>query len=168
MTGNTIWTDFNPRPPRGGRPNGPSHHHRLSAFQSTPPARGATSLRRADRVRQYISIHAPREGGDAVTVLEMSSISVFQSTPPARGATLLDKCGWHIREISIHAPREGGDEREFIGAQVPYDFNPRPPRGGRHRGLASAGAPSKFQSTPPARGATAKMHSFTCGSLTNK
>lgn len=26
----------------------------------------------------------------------------------------------------------------------------------------------KFQSTPPARGATAKMHSFTCGSLTNK
>lgn len=25
-----------------------------------------------------------------------------------------------------------------------------------------------FQSTPPARGATAKMHSFTCGSLTNK
>lgn len=26
----------------------------------------------------------------------------------------------------------------------------------------------RFQSTPPARGATAKMHSFTCGSLTNK
>ena len=26
----------------------------------------------------------------------------------------------------------------------------------------------EFQSTPPARGATAKMHSFTCGSLTNK
>lgn len=25
-----------------------------------------------------------------------------------------------------------------------------------------------FQSTPLARGATAKMHSFTCGSLTNK
>lgn len=25
-----------------------------------------------------------------------------------------------------------------------------------------------FQSTPPARGATAKMHSFICESLTNK
>lgn len=48
--------------------------------------------------------------------------------------------------ISIHAPRKGGD------------------------GVLANGitAHDKFQSTPPARGATAKMHSFTCGSLTNK
>ena len=48
--------------------------------------------------------------------------------------------------ISIHAPREGGDIS----------------------GFATKGVGLLFQSTPPARGATAKMHSFTCGSLTNK
>ena len=35
-------------------------------------------------------------------------------------------------------------------------------------GFATKGVGLLFQSTPPARGATAKMHSFTCGSLTNK
>ena len=34
-----------------------------------------------------ISIHAPREGGDALILLLMSVILSFQSTPPARGAT---------------------------------------------------------------------------------
>lgn len=48
--------------------------------------------------------------------------------------------------ISIHAPREGGDYT------VPHMLR----------------CFWQFQSTPPARGATAKMHSFTCGSLTNK
>lgn len=48
--------------------------------------------------------------------------------------------------ISIHAPREGG--RLLAGVGIREHL--------------------RFQSTPPARGATAKMHSFTCGSLTNK
>ena len=55
-------------------------------------------------------------------------------------------CDEVIGTISIHAPREGGD-----GIRI-RPFKPR----------------VKFQSTPPARGATAKMHSFTRGSLTNK
>ena len=55
-----------------------------------------------------ISIHAPREGGDAKWAL-MGNRYI----------------------ISIHAPREGGDVRvlDYIG--VRYYFNPRPPRGGR-------------------------------------
>ena len=56
----------------------------------------------------YISIHAPREGGDHV----------------ARGDNV--KFG-----ISIHAPREGGDDSEFAELTTDDDFNPRPPRGGR-------------------------------------
>ena len=71
----------------------------------------------------YISIHAPREGGDML-------IAAFQM----------------VADISIHAPREGGDN--YIVDKLLSDM--------------------RFQSTPPARGATAKMHSFTCGSLTNK
>ena len=56
---------FNPRPPRGGRPNTASALACHWIFQSTPPARGATC------------IYAIRE-----------LLTLFQSTPPARGATL--------------------------------------------------------------------------------
>ena len=56
-------------------------------FQSTPPARGATSLATSLCKNAVISIHAPREGGD---VQHRLHIDVVQF-------------------ISIHAPREGGD-----------------------------------------------------------
>ena len=56
------------------------------AFQSTPPARGATvNMPRSD-LDAGISIHAPREGGDPAEL---------QNKP--------------YKVISIHAPREGGD-----------------------------------------------------------
>ena len=35
-----------------------------------------------------ISIHAPREGGDVAYWNERWGVYIFQSTPPARGATL--------------------------------------------------------------------------------
>ena len=56
-------------------------------FQSTPPARGATSSGKAIGASTIISIHAPREGGD-------------QRYDQVLTAT---------KNISIHAPREGGD-----------------------------------------------------------
>ena len=56
------------------------------AFQSTPPARGATDRARETIYLLDISIHAPREGGD-VRRLQ----------------------GLLLENISIHAPREGGD-----------------------------------------------------------
>ena len=37
----------------------------LSSFQSTPPARGATYIKATVEIPFPISIHAPREGGDA-------------------------------------------------------------------------------------------------------
>ena len=57
------------------------------AFQSTPPARGATLLMKLALYGIIISIHAPREGGDT----KVTGYNVFTT------------------EISIHAPREGGD-----------------------------------------------------------
>ena len=57
--------------------------------------------------------------------------------------------------ISIHAPREGGDRRGGAGRHHhPCDFNPRPPRGGRHKLVEGVIPTGQFQSTPPARGAT--------------
>ena len=127
-----------------------------------------------------ISIHAPREGGDLRTKVRYRLYEGFQSTPPARGATNCIKISVHICKISIHAPREGGDfpiSNLFQGtgyfnprpprggrllygctAYFPWYFNPRPPRGGRHdKDLNDDGTP-KFQSTPPARGATTSIN----------
>ena len=58
----------------------------FGAFQSTPPVWGATQAPEEFYVDVYISIHAPRVGGDK---------------------QLLDQYG--IMSISIHAPRVGGD-----------------------------------------------------------
>ena len=60
-----IYHNFNPRPPRGGRPC--RHRHNLCC--------------------KRISIHAPREGGDFAMITKFRRQLEFQSTPPARGAT---------------------------------------------------------------------------------
>ena len=80
----------------------------------------------------------------------------FQSTHPARGATQrLDALG-HIPGISIHAPREGCDRpRPPPGRPPGSHFNPRTPRGVRLAPPYFRSASATFQSTHPARGATA-------------
>ena len=55
---------FNPRPPRGGRPVLLYRIILYNSFQSTPPARGATIVVGPRLSQIFISIHAPREGGD--------------------------------------------------------------------------------------------------------
>ena len=145
--------DFNPRPPRGGRRRITQEAGRPKLFQSTPPARGATS----SLSKGYL----PATG--------------FQSTPPARGATSVDailpiyyqyfnprppRGGRHrvpafsiadIR-ISIHAPREGGDCVYRNLAPLTPDFNPRPPRGGRPHPVPWMPWPADFNPRPPRGG----------------
>ena len=101
--------DFNPRPPRGGRRLLEYLRQNGVKFQSTPPARGATQQIFNRFIFLPISIHAPREGGDASLY---RAVAVFS-------------------RISIHAPREGGDHRIDELQNKLNDFNPRPPRGGR-------------------------------------
>ena len=84
--GNGELSHFNPRPPRGGRRWTETGGCTISGFQSTPPARGATGLDICALHAALISIHAPREGGDDVVVVDTIDL-----------------------QISIHAPREGGD-----------------------------------------------------------
>ena len=116
--------------------------------------RGATPSRSYRGGGHYISIHAPRAGGDY------------------RRA-----CGTGGERISIHAPRAGGDYHHFLisfystkhfnprppcgGRQglrcrkpSPEYFNPRPPCGGRLDKLYEKLTAKQFQSTPPVRGAT--------------
>ena len=104
-------------------------------FQSTPPARGATKFVFTRSKGIFISIHAPREGGDTVSpdiagaghgfqstppargatyvfTAPNKNAAIFQSTPPARGATAMGIWGFATNSISIHAPREGGDSKD--------------------------------------------------------
>ena len=100
-------------------------------FQSTLPARGATS-NRCYSVRAFlISIHAPRTGSDQRgnhgACVERISIHA-----PRTGSDFDEK--YHIQPvkiISIHAPRTGSD-RAFSSVLYPdRDFNPRSPHGER-------------------------------------
>ena len=101
--------NFNPRPPRGGRPLISAMFVSLRLFQSTPPARGATTFDIQVDDITGISIHAPREGGDLINRSLEPEIGNFNPRPP-RG-------GRHWLVVKIHAAK--------------LDFNPRPPRGGR-------------------------------------
>ena len=170
--------DFNPRPPRGGR-----HWRRdeetnrreisihapreggdfdltsrlriIATFQSTPPARGATFIFSASLLILINFNPRPPRGGRQWAIPFNGVVSEFQSTPPARGATspILRRAA--VQTISIHAPREGGD-RDFVKWNCTVsNFNPRPPRGGRRRNQLQFAEHREFQSTPPARGATA-------------
>ena len=132
-------------PREGGDISKTAHNIADMGFQSTPPARGATSI-----------------------FARCTIIWSFQSTPPARGATKRKTQTISTLIISIHAPREGGDSST---CNPPNDrpFQSTPPaRGATITDFILVPRNRIFQSTPPARGATAKMHSFICESLTNK
>ena len=78
-----------------------------------------------------ISIHAPREGGDCYLCHLRLLLSISIHAPREGGD--MSELGQHQDKtgISIHAPREGGDRCALAAFGVPFDFNPRPPRGGR-------------------------------------
>ena len=145
---------FNPRSPRGERLRVANPFHSCGTFQSTLPARGATALTDNAAIITAISIHAPREGSDAIEHCLSTRIYIFQSTLPARGATVrffiilivqhvfqstLPARGATFRfpkivravQISIHAPREGSDVPRRVSPDTRLHFNPRSPRGER-------------------------------------
>ena len=84
----------------------------------------------------------------------------FQSTLPVGGATSRETIDSQEVSISIHAPRGGSDRIAIYPICLISYFNPRSPWGER---LSSGGfslQTTKFQSTLPVGGATAKMHRF--------
>ena len=132
----------------------------IKVFQSTLPARGATRCPRVADFPVIISIHAPREGSDGILYICVSVTPPFQSTLPARGATLAYHYCRCKQNISIHAPREGSDQYLDNSVHFHINFNPRSPRGERPKNYLPVRQPATFQSTLPARGATANVHRF--------
>jgi len=78
-------------------------------FQSTRPARGATSLIWFHGRNCIVSIHAPRTGRDCARSMAWVNRLMFQSTRPARGATTRLVNAIYRKAVSIHAPRTGRD-----------------------------------------------------------
>ena len=60
--------------------------------------------------RTWISIHAPREGGDWRYYDEVITYLDFNPRPPRGGRLNKVILVSQSTEISIHAPREGGDD----------------------------------------------------------
>ena len=113
-------------------------------------------LQRATPLPLGISIHAPREGGDPPPLETLCKALNFNPRPP-RGGRLnpVPELLQHIF-ISIHAPREGGDNGYFRDAVGYLKISIHAPReGGDCDFLMVPTASHLFQSTPPARGATA-------------
>ena len=151
---------FNPRTPRGVRHmlrGGGTGPH---GFQSTHPARGATGGRCTDAIPSvYFNPRTPRGVRPHIPCSPIPSRG-FQSTHPARGATS-SPCRFRTaHKISIHAPREGCD----LGARgraYAQAISIHAPREGCDSQSSGASAPlSQFQSTHPARGATAAARNF--------
>ena len=131
-----------------------------------------------------ISIHAPREGRDLScrlpppsrghfnpraprgarrTILRVCSSSPYFNPRAPRGARLLILFVHRaVRQISIHAPREGRDTSASRSMRCSWHFNPRAPRGARRYLVFFHSVQTSFQSTRPARGATAKVNKFLC------
>ena len=127
-----IDTAFQSTPPARGATIGYAEEQSPTLFQSTPPARGATIIRRRSRSRRGFQSTPPARGATPDTVRAWFPSWHFNPRPPRGGrrydnSQQRDSCG-----ISIHAPREGGD---WQSAETPDSIN-------------------IFQSTPPARGAT--------------
>ena len=127
-----LHDDFNPRSPHGERQE--------KGVQALPP-----------RHFNPRSPHGERPCDAAVSLFDFS----FQSTLPARGATAALRPHSLPPSISIHAPRTGSDSFSSVLLHPRLDFNPRSPHGERLSTISTGSNGSSFQSTLPARGATA-------------
>ena len=143
-------------------------------FQSTHPARGATSTIMFSLSHFSVSIHAPREGCDEfIDAIEREPIGFNPRTP--RGVRLVgllalesstevsihaprEGCdGYHNRtfaqrHVSIHAPREGCDRSLRAHFTSNASFNPRTPRGVRPGYLAQASSHTSVSIHAPREG----------------
>ena len=150
---------FNPRAPRGARPR--RRHVRSTAttggFNPRAPrgARRCVHLHRLEHV--HVSIHAPRAGRDEPPAEPLRyELRVSIHAPRAGRDHARSEIGPHRQCVSIHAPRAGRDPGQVAPGGVMLIVSIHAPRAGRDpwpTGLQLHW--NQFQSTRPARGATA-------------
>ena len=109
MTGFLLAKDFNPRSPHGERLEREGRKSQRWQFQSTLPARGATTERPEPRLCSLISIHAPRTGSDVTSFILLMLRWMISIHAPRTGSDVLSVLAFGVLVISIHAPRTGSD-----------------------------------------------------------
>ena len=127
----------------------------LATFQSTLPARGATGHLNRVGLRLLISIHAPRTGSDTSRgTMPLQSPKNFNPRSPhgERRRGRKNACAYH--DISIHAPRTGSDIGVARQASPAQRFQSTLPARGATADAILQNICKIFQSTLPARGAT--------------
>ncbi len=164
-------SNFNPRPPCGGRPATSIRFTNVGVFQSTSPVwrttyatRNITTTTRFQstspvwRTTQQsfdrkdkgnISIHVPRVEDDKQDSPTILRIVYFNPRPPCGGRHADIPGANDGIDISIHVPRVEDDEKARGPRPVDENFNPRPPCGGRHTARAADMDAEEFQSTSP-------------------
>ncbi len=129
-------------------------------FQPSLPARGATGICLASgQNRTYFNPRSPR-GERPVSVVMMACPAAISTLAPREGSDDDDLHLPGILEISTLAPREGSDTAPDQRDQSASNFNPRSPRGERHRLFHRFVGRGGFQPSLPARGATASISSM--------
>ncbi len=145
---------FNPRPQRRGRRGycdkiGYTHNH----FNPRPQRRGRQSHRRG-LYTPFDFNPRPQRRGRRVISCTSAGAFYFNPRPQRRGRLLRSLKTLRACIISIHAPSEGGDFTTLALRATYWHFNPRPQRRGRLEKQKAPQSVHKFQSTPPAKGAT--------------
>ena len=169
---------FNPRSPHGERQSRMDGYAVARQFQSTLPARGATEPHGRLRGRPAISIHAPRTGSDGACGGTGNAPAISIHAPrTGSDAHVHDRRGHplHFNPRSPHgerrctrwipcpatvyfnprSPHGERRQRSLPRAEGSINFNPRSPHGERRKAIKKPDAIRQFQSTLPARGATA-------------
>ena len=145
---------FNPRSPHGERRRGGAVLCAVTSISIHAPRTGS-DRKDADQWKEWaISIHAPRTGSDQIrrNDTERAGISIHA---PRTGSDTVGSYATPEEAISIHAPRTGSDRCKRLTARFTAHFNPRSPHGERHAASLMVARAIQFQSTLPARGATA-------------
>ena len=124
------------RPARGATSNPQQLRGKFCLFQSTRPARGATFPVVSMGLAIFVSIHAPRTGRDLGHLLAGRQRLAVSIHAPRTGRDNLKDPTQAINScVSIHAPRTGRDL--LVGTRITVG--------------------NMFQSTRPARGATTSL-----------
>ena len=145
---------FNPRTPRGVRPQRRYHCKNRRCFNPRTP-RGVRRVSqrcrspdscfnpRTPRGVRHVAVHRQRTDWRFQSTrpvrsatprhADLEHIVSFQSTRPVRGATRFNGPNQAFFLVSIHAPRAGRDSSTAIACNTACGFNPRAPCGARHR-----------------------------------
>ena len=106
------------------------------------------------RSSSEISIHTPREGSDSVSSLFVCAGNISIHTPREGSDHVPIFAAPNVRYFNPHSPR-GERPRKRPSVLAARHFNPHSPRGERLHTENGAYFDKSFQSTLPARGATA-------------